>query len=224
MAVGARLEGVTKRYRLGDGSELRAADGVTLEIEAGRRTAVVGASGSGKSTLLHLLGAIDTPDEGRIFVGDAEITGRSRKKLAEYRSRIGFVFQRFQLLPALSALDNVMAPLVFRATARERKERARELLTAVGLGSRLDARPDQLSGGQQQRVAIARALVVQPVLLLADEPTGNLDSGAASEIIELLGLVQKRYETTLVIATHDPEVAASCDRTVHVRDGRVSGE
>lgn len=221
MAVGARLEGVTKQYRLGDGSELRAVNDVTFEFEAGSLTAVVGASGSGKSTLLHLLGAIDVPDQGTITVGDDEITRYSRRQLADYRSRVGFVFQQFHLLPALSAVDNVAAPLVFHVNARERTKRAMEMLAAVGLAGRADARPEQLSGGQQQRVAIARALVVEPALLLADEPTGNLDSGSAAEILELLTDVQRTFAATLIVATHDMRVAAHCDRVVEVQDGRV---
>lgn len=221
MAVGARLEGVTKKYRLGDGSELRAVDDVTFNFEAASVTGVVGASGSGKSTLLHLLGAIDEPDAGTITVGDETITGYSRRRLADYRARVGFVFQQFHLLPALSAVDNVAAPLVFRLSTRERNERAMRMLTAVGLGDRADSRPEQLSGGQQQRVAIARALVVEPALLLADEPTGNLDSASAAEILEVLLEVQQRFSATLIIATHDSRVAEQCDRVVQVRDGRV---
>lgn len=221
MAVGARLEGVTKRYRLGDGSELRAVNDVTFEFEAGSLTAVVGASGSGKSTLLHLLGAIDVPDQGTITVGGETITAYGRKQLADYRARVGFVFQKFHLLPALSAVDNVAAPLVFHANARERTKRAMHMLAAVGLADRADARPEQLSGGQQQRVAIARALVVEPTLILADEPTGNLDSASAAEILELLTEVQRAFAATLIIATHDMRVAAHCGRVVEVQDGRV---
>ena len=221
MAVDVRLEGVTRRYRLGDGSELRAMDDVSLSFAAASRTAVVGASGSGKSTLLHLIGAIDSPDEGVIRVGEEEITSYSRRQLADYRAGIGFVFQQFHLIPALSALDNVAAPLVFRANARERRNRALEMLDAVGLAGRADARPEALSGGQQQRVAIARALVVQPSIVLADEPTGNLDSGSAEEILNLLMEVQERFAATLIIATHDSGVADRCDRIVRVQDGRV---
>jgi putative ABC transport system ATP-binding protein len=157
-----RLVHVSKRFRLGDGSQLMAADDVTLDIADGRRTALVGPSGSGKSTLLHLVGAIDVPDEGRIFVGDVEVTALGRRQLSEYRSTIGFVFQQFHLLPALSVLENVSAPLVGRCPAKERRARAQEMLEAVGLAGRASSRPGQLSGGQQQRVAIARALVVRP--------------------------------------------------------------
>lgn len=222
VAVGARLEGVTKKYRLGDGTELRAVDNVSFEFPEGSTTAVVGASGSGKSTLLHLLGAIDVPDEGTIVVGEDEITRFTRRQLADYRSRTGFVFQQFHLLPALSAVDNVAAPLVFQAKVQERTKRALDMLEAVGLAGRADSRPEQLSGGQQQRVAIARALVVQPSLLLADEPTGNLDSKSAEEILDLLLSVQQDSGATLIIATHDSRVAARCDRVIEVKDGRVA--
>ena len=167
------------------------------------------------------LGAIDDPDEGRIVVGDIEVTALGRRQLSDYRSTIGFVFQQFHLLPALSVLDNVAAPLVRRCPAKERRARAQETLEAVGLAGRASSRPGQLSGGQQQRVAIARALVVRPALLLADEPTGNLDSATADDILELLAEVQCRFNTTLVIATHDSTVAASCDAVIAVRDGRV---
>lgn len=216
-----RFEHVSKRYRLGDGSELMAADDVTVDIADGKRTALVGPSGSGKSTLLHLVGAIDVPNEGRIFVGDVEVTALGRRQLSEYRSTIGFVFQQFHLVPALTVLDNVIAPLVGRCPATERRARAQEMLEAVGLAGRASSRPGQLSGGQQQRVAIARALVVRPALLLADEPTGNLDSATADDILELLAEVQGRFNTTLVIATHDTTVARSCDAIIAVRDGRV---
>jgi putative ABC transport system ATP-binding protein len=215
------LEHVSKRYRLGDGSELKAADDVDVDIANGKRTALVGPSGSGKSTLLHLIGAIDVPDEGRIFVGAVEVPALGRRQLSEYRSTIGFVFQQFHLLPALTALDNVSAPLVGRCPAKERRARAQEMLEAVGLAERTSSRPGQLSGGQQQRVAIARALVVRPALLLADEPTGNLDSATAHDILELLVDVQGRFNTTLVIATHDMAVAAGCDAMIAVRDGRI---
>lgn len=221
MSALVRMERVTKRYPLGDGSVIRAADCVTLELAAGRRTALVGPSGSGKSTLLHLIAAIDIPDEGRITVGNVEITSLSRRLMADYRAGIGFVFQQFHLIPALTAIDNVSAPLVRRCPSRERRARALEMLDAVGLADRGDARPEQLSGGQQQRVAIARALIVRPALLLADEPTGNLDSTSAAGVLDLLGDVQQRYATTLVVATHDPDVAAYCNDVVEVHDGRA---
>ncbi|MFZ1412010.1 MAG: ABC transporter ATP-binding protein [Micropruina sp.] len=217
-----KLERVTKKFHLGDGSWLKAADNVSLELGAGRRTALVGPSGSGKSTLLHLLGAIDTPDEGVITVDGVAVTGLSRRAAADYRSRVGFIFQQFHLVPALTLIDNVTAPLMGRRFAGDRRAHARGLLEAVGLGERANARPGELSGGQQQRVAIARALVASPTLILADEPTGNLDSVTAAEVIDLLTSLQTEYGATLVIATHDSGIAESCDDVVQVRDGRVS--
>ncbi|MDN5766457.1 MAG: ABC transporter ATP-binding protein, partial [Humibacillus sp.] len=214
--VGVRLEGVSKTYRLGDGSTLTAADDITLSIEAGRFTAVVGASGSGKSTLLHLIGAIDRPDTGSITVGDQDITALNRRQLADYRSRIGFVFQQFHLLPALTVTDNVLAPLVARKTSYDRHRRAAELIDAVGLTGRESAVPSQLSGGQQQRVAIARALIANPSVILADEPTGNLDSHTSAEILELLRSLQHDHATTLIMATHDHQIADTADTTIHI--------
>ncbi|HMQ36456.1 MAG TPA: ABC transporter ATP-binding protein [Micropruina sp.] len=221
MSALVRLDAVSKLYSLGDGSVLRAADAVTIEIAEGTRTALVGASGSGKSTLLHLMGAVDVPDEGRIVVDGTDITSLNRRRLADYRAGVGFVFQQFHLLPALTVLDNVAAPLVGRCSGTERKKRSLEMLEAVGLADRATAYPEQLSGGQQQRVAIARSLVVRPSLLLADEPTGNLDSTTAAQIVRLLSEVQERYSVTMVIATHDGGIAASCDDVLEVRDGRV---
>ncbi len=215
------LDQVTKTYRLGDSSSLVAADDVTLTLAAGSRTALVGASGSGKSTLLHLIGAIDVPDSGTITVGEDVITSFSRRQLADFRATIGFVFQQFHLLAALSLLDNVAAPLVGRKVTGKRR-RALEALDAVGLADRAGALPAQLSGGQQQRVAIARALVVRPRLLLADEPTGNLDSHTADDILDLLGELHGRYGTTIVLATHDPDVAGTCDDLIRIVDGRAN--
>ncbi|MDF1489013.1 ABC transporter ATP-binding protein [Tessaracoccus caeni] len=222
MSVGVTLDQVTKAYRLGDGSLLRAADDVSVSLAAGRRTALIGASGSGKSTLLHLMGAIDVPDSGTITVGDEVITGRPPRWLADYRSRIGFVFQQFHLLPALTLLDNVCAPLVGRPFDGNKRERGREVLDAVGLAGRESALPSQLSGGQQQRVAIARALVAHPMLLLADEPTGNLDAETSAGILDLIGDLHQRYGTTVVIATHDTEVAAICDDVLRIERGHAT--
>lgn len=216
------LEGVTKTYKLGDGSVLKAADEVSLELPAGGRTALIGASGSGKSTLLNLIGAVERPDHGTITVGGQQITTCTRRQLADFRSGIGFVFQQFHLLAALSVLDNVLAPLSGRAFDGDRVLRARELLAAVGLEGREDALPSQLSGGQQQRAAIARALINQPKLLLADEPTGNLDSRIGAEILALIADLPTRLGTTVIIATHDPMVAGFCDTLVHITDGKAS--
>ena len=185
---GARveLENLSKRYRLSEGNTITALDRVTLSIPAGMVAAITGPSGSGKSTLLHVVGAMDSTDDGRITVADVEVTKLSPKGRTSYRRRIGFVFQRFHLLAALSALDNVAAPLIPYKTDFDPHERANELLTAVGLVGRGQSLPSRLSGGEQQRVAIARALINDPMLLLADEPTGNLDSHTGAEIVELI--------------------------------------
>ncbi len=223
-SVGADIElvGVTKRFAVGAESSIVAADDVTLTIPAGRTTALVGPSGSGKSTLLHLIGAIEEVDSGTITVDGVVVTGLSRRQAADYRSRVGFVFQQFHLIPALTLVDNVAAPLMGRPFDGDRRKWAAELLDAVGLGSRLKARPSELSGGQQQRVAIARALVAKPTLILADEPTGNLDSVTAVEVMELLAGLLDSVNATLVVATHDEGLAATCDLTVGVLDGRTT--
>jgi putative ABC transport system ATP-binding protein len=214
------VEGLSKRYETG-GTEIRALEAVAMTIESGGLVGVTGPSGSGKSTLLHLIGAMDSADAGRIVVGDCEVTSLSRRDQVSYRRRIGFVFQRFHLLPALTALDNVGAPLMPYRTEFNKLERARELLAAVGLGGRADALPSELSGGQQQRVAIARALVNDPMLVLADEPTGNVDSRTGAEIIELLLQLREQRGMTVIVATHDPVIASRCDRIVRLLDGRV---
>jgi putative ABC transport system ATP-binding protein len=220
--AGAAVEvsGVAKRYSTG-AQAVAALDGVSLSIEAGALVAVAGPSGSGKSTLLHLLGAMDVPDEGTIRVGAAEVTALSRRERVDYRRRIGFVFQSFHLLSALTALDNVAAPLLPYRADFDKHDRARELLAAVGLAGREDALPSELSGGQQQRVAIARALVNEPTLLLADEPTGNLDSRTGEELLQLLLGLRAQRGTTVVVATHDPVIASRCDRVVRLQDGRI---
>lgn len=220
--VDIRVADLSKDYTLGDGTTLHAADHASFTTTAGEFVALTGPSGSGKSTLLHLVGAIDTPDSGTITVGDAAVTDMRGNALADYRSRIGFVFQQFHLLPALSLRDNVRAPLVGRRPAFDTSARAAELLDAVGLSGRHDAVPAHLSGGQQQRVAIARALVNTPGLLLADEPTGNLDSHTAAEIMRLLATLRDAYGTTILLATHDPLVAEQADRVLHVTDGRLT--
>nr|WP_240982398.1 ABC transporter ATP-binding protein [Streptomyces sp. S3(2020)] len=207
------MRGVTRRY-----PGLVALDGVDLEIGDGEAVAVTGPSGSGKSTVLHLVGGMDRPDEGAIEIDGKELTAR---QLDAHRRRIGFVFQRFHLLPALTVLDNVLAPVLPRRVDFDRRARAMELLGAVGLAARADALPSELSGGQQQRVATARALINRPGLLLADEPTGNLDSATGREIIDLLLSLRERYGMTLLLTTHDPEVAVSCDRIVRLHDGRI---
>ena len=221
---GLHLTGVHKTYSPGNAEPITAVDDVSLDLAAGDTAALTGPSGSGKSTLLHLLGAIDAPDSGTIEVGGTAITSLGRGRLAAYRATVGFVFQKFHLLPALSARDNVIAPALprRRRLSFDPAARAQQLLEAVGLGDRAGALPSQLSGGQQQRVAIARALIMQPGLLLADEPTGNLDSATGTEIIDLLLALNAEHGTTLVIATHDPAIAGRCHHVIRVHDGSIT--
>jgi len=223
--AGANIDvaAVGKRYAT-ERNAVVALDSVSFEAAAGSLLAVMGPSGSGKSPLLHLIGAMDTADEGRIVVGEYEVTKLGRREQPAYRRRIGFVFQRFHLLSALTALDNVAAPLLPFQTDFDKHGRARELLAAVGLGAREASLPSELSGGEQQRVAIARALVNDPILLLADEPTGNLDSQTGAEIMELLLELRERRGMTVLVATHDPVVASACERIIRLRDGRILDE
>jgi putative ABC transport system ATP-binding protein len=218
--AGVRIESVSKRYRAGEIS-VTALDSVSLVVEPGSVVAVTGPSGSGKSTLLHVLGAMEAPDDGTIEVGDVELTSLSKRQQVAYRRRIGFVFQRFHLLPAMSAQDNVAAPLLPYRTSFDKHARARDVLAAVGLAGRERSLPSELSGGQQQRVAIARALVNDPVLLLADEPTGNLDSQTGTEIVDLLLDLRARLGMTVILATHDTVVASRSERIVRLLDGQV---
>jgi putative ABC transport system ATP-binding protein len=197
--------------------------GVDLEIARGEFVALVGPSGSGKSTVLNLVGGLDRSTEGEIWIDGTRLSGSDEKTLTRHRrQRVGFVFQSFNLLPRLTAEENVALPLMFSGVPeKERRARARALLEQVGLGERLTHRPTQLSGGEQQRVAIARALVGQPALLLADEPTGNLDTATGVEIMRLLKELNQEHGLTLLVVTHDPEVAAFADRVVRLRDGQV---
>ena len=214
-----RLRGVTKVFRSLDAT-VTAVDDVSLDIPTGSVTALTGPSGCGKSTLLHLIGALVTPDCGSVTVLGSELTTLRPRALAAHRRRVGIVFQRFNLLPSLTVLDNVLAPLIPSGVAAHR-DRARELITRVGLAGRENTLATRLSGGQQQRVAIARALVASPGLLLADEPTGNLDSTTSAGIIELLLHLRDDQGVTLIIATHDPTLAARGDRLIEMLDGHV---
>ncbi len=218
--VVARLEGVTRSYRRG-AEEIRALDGVDLEVRRGEWLAITGPSGSGKSTLLHLLGLLDRPTAGRVFLEgrDASLLGDADASRLRGR-RIGFVFQDFHLLPDETALRNVMLPLLYAGGA-DARTRAAEALRRVGLESRMAHRPGELSGGEQQRVAVARALVKDPLLILADEPTGNLDSASGGRVLDLLSAIHG-LGRTLVVVTHDPAVAARAGRAVEVRDGRLA--
>lgn len=213
------LRGVEKSYRLGT-RLVRVLSAVDLTIGAGEFVAIMGASGSGKSTLLHVLGLLDRHDGGSYRLGGEETSTLDDAGAARVRNhRLGFVFQSFHLLPYKSALDNVALPLFYRGVPRaERRARARALLERLGLAERLDHRPDELSGGQRQRAAIARALVTDPPVILADEPTGNLDSAAATEVLALVEQLH-REGRTIVLVTHDPGVAARADRVLHMRDG-----
>jgi putative ABC transport system ATP-binding protein len=217
--------GVTKVYRL-DGVEVRALDGVDLVVERGDSVAIMGPSGSGKSTLLGLLGGLDRPTSGTLRFDGRDVTGLSEDELAAVRNRVvGFVFQSFQLLPRTAAVANAGLPLVYRGLGRsERRRLATDALTAVGLAHRLQHRPSQLSGGEQQRVAIARALVTEPAMLLADEPTGNLDSRSGEEVLELLARLHLEGGGGVVVVTPDPGVAARFRRKVTLHDGRLSSE
>jgi putative ABC transport system ATP-binding protein len=218
------LSRVARRFRVDAEQSITALDGVSLEIADGAAVALQGPSGSGKSTLLHVIGALDRPDEGTVTVGGMQLGGLSRRELAVHRRRVGFVFQRFNLLAALTVVDNVMAPVLPYRVRFDKQARARELLAAVGLAGRETSLPSRLSGGQQQRVAIARALINDPAIVLADEPTGNLDSRTGAEIVDLLLGLRAERGMTVVLATHDSQVAARCDRVVRLLDGRVSDD
>ena len=217
-----QLSGVHKHYGEGE-SEVRALDGVDLRVERGEFVAIMGSSGSGKSTCMNILGCLDRPTDGEYRLADVLVNQLSGDGLTLLRRHyIGFVFQGFNLLARTSALENVELPLVYRRVPRgERKERAKHALSLVGLGDRLDHAPSQLSGGQQQRVAIARALVTEPDILMADEPTGNLDSARTHEVMELLADLNRERGITIVMVTHEPDVAAFAKRNVIFRDGRI---
>jgi putative ABC transport system ATP-binding protein len=215
-------EGIEKVYALEE-AEVRALRGVSIAIERGEHVALTGPSGSGKSTLMHILGCLDRPTRGRLRLEGEDVAHLDDDALAEIRNRrIGFVFQQFHLLPRLTAIGNVELPLVYAgAPGRERRERARRALEAVELSHRADHVPARLSGGERQRVAIARALVGEPALLLADEPTGNLDTRTGGEILALFARLVRERGVTLVMVTHDPHVAASAARVVRLVDGEI---
>src|SRR5712692_3341631 len=219
------IDGVSKLYTLGE-SEVRALDGVSLHIPRGEMTAIMGPSGSGKSTLLAILGCLDVPTVGTYQLDGENVEQLNDDELAAVRSRkIGFVFQQFNLLARTSALDNVMLPLTYAGVSgRDRRRLATEALQKVGLGDRLHHRPNELSGGQQQRVAIARALVNIPAILLADEPTGALDSKTGAEIIGLFQRLHSELGQTVIYVTHDPFIARHTQRIVRIADGRIAGD
>lgn len=219
-----RLEQVSRDFLVGD-QVVHALDRVDLEIQAGEYISVMGPSGSGKSTLLNLLGLLDRPTSGTYWLNDKDVSALADSELAEQRQRnIGFIFQSFHLIPRLSALENVELPLVLAGAAlKERRERAREVLDAVGLSARLDHRPDQLSGGERQRVAIGRAIIMRPGVLLADEPTGNLDSKSGDEVIEIIEQLN-RDGICLLVVTHDPDLGDRAHRHLKMHDGKIVGD
>jgi len=217
-----RMEGVHKRYAL-DGVEIHALRGVDLCVRPGEFLAIMGPSGSGKSTLMNIIGCLDLPDSGTYWLRGEAVPHLEPDSLAVLRNReIGFVFQNFNLLPRTSALENVETPLIYAGVRRgERRRRARELLERVGLGRRLTHEPNQLSGGEQQRVAVARALINRPTLILADEPTGNLDTATSREILSLLEELNRKEGITILVITHEAEIGRTAGRCLQLRDGRV---
>jgi len=222
-ASAARTEQLVKCYGSGQ-SQVRALDGVDIEIPEGSFTAVMGPSGSGKSTLLHCMAGLDSADDGRVWIGGEEITSMADRRLTRLRrDRVGFVFQAFNLLPVLSAAANITLPLDIAGRSADRDWLA-TVVDAVGLADRLTHRPSELSGGQQQRVAIARALVSRPAVVFADEPTGNLDSRASAEVLDLLRRCVSEFGQTVVMVTHDPVAASYSRRVVFLADGRVVGD
>lgn len=217
-----KLENVWKTYKLGD-SSLSVLRGVSLEIKPGSFATIMGPSGSGKSTLMYMLGLLDTPSQGKIYLQDQDTSVFSEDKLAEVRGKkIGFIFQQFNLLQNLTALENVMLPMVFQGVSESaRKEKAKKLLESVNLGKRINHKPSEMSGGEQQRIAIARSLVNDPEILIADEPTGNLDSTNGKVVMEILSKLHKDQKKTIVVVTHDPTIAHYSSNIIHISDGQV---
>jgi putative ABC transport system ATP-binding protein len=216
------LKNITKTFKLGD-ETLNALDNVNLNVDAGDFVAIVGPSGSGKSTLANIIGGLDRPTSGSVIIDGQDLSHVKDRAMSDYRnSHIGFVFQSFNLQGTNTALENVMLPMVFaRTKSKERKARATEALQAVGLGDRLKHKPNQLSGGQRQRVAIARAMVMKPSIIIADEPTGNLDSGRGEEIMKLLKALVKQG-MTLIVITHDMTIARQASRIIEIHDGKLT--
>jgi putative ABC transport system ATP-binding protein len=217
-----KLDNVWKIYQLGK-VELSILKGINLEIAQGAFVVILGPSGSGKSTMLNMVGCLDLPTKGIVYLGGDDISKMSQDQLAQVRGRkIGFIFQQFNLLHNLSAIENVMLPMVFQGkSGKERMERAKSLLTSLGLGDRINHRPSELSGGEQQRIAIARALSNDPDIIVADEPTGNLDSTTGKKIMEILTDLHKKEGKTIIVVTHDPTIAHYSSQVVHIMDGQL---
>jgi putative ABC transport system ATP-binding protein len=217
-------ENLTRIYKLGE-TEVIGTKDINLRIEDGEFLSVVGPSGSGKSTLLHLLGGLDKPTHGRVIIDGVNIVKLKEKEICNFRlNKIGFVFQSFNLIPTLTAIENALAPLAPRGIDDEEKNRAMGLLETVGLGDRIDHVPSQLSGGEQQRIAIARALINNPEIVLADEPTGELDTKSGEDILRLMAKMNERENVTFIIVTHDPRVSEKTRRTIKIQDGEIVGD
>jgi len=218
-----KLENVWKKYKLAKGEELPILKEINLKIASGSFVTIMGPSGSGKSTLMYFLGLLDVPSEGKIYLEGQDVSKFSQDKLAEQRGKkIGFIFQQFNLLQNLTALENVMLPMIFQGIGeKERKEIAIKLLKLVNLGSRINHKPTEVSGGEQQRIAIARSLVNDPEIIIADEPTGNLDSSTGKTIMEILTKLHKEQKKTIIVVTHDPNIASYSQNIVHLQDGRI---
>ncbi len=218
-----KIKNLHKQYKMGKDNFVKALDGIDLEIKKGEMVAVIGPSGSGKSTLMHMMGCLDKPDEGEIWINDQKVSSLKSKALTKIRSKeIGFVFQTFNLITTLTAQENVaLAAEYFGKSARESMEIALTSLDKVNMKNRARHKPSELSGGQRQRVAVARSLINNPSFILADEPTGNLDTKSSEHVIELLQKLNKDQQTTVIIVTHNPEIAQQCGRTITIRDGKI---
>ncbi len=215
-----RVENLTKTYGSGD-NQVRALDGVSFSVEKGQFLAIIGPSGSGKSTLLHILGGVDTPTSGKVYMDGQDVYAKSEEQLAVFRRReVGLVYQFYNLIPVLDVRENITLPVLMDGR-KVNEERLKELLDVLGLVGREKHLPNQLSGGQQQRVSIGRALMNAPAVVLADEPTGNLDSKASQEIVDLLRYSNKKYDQTLIVITHDENIALQADRVIAIEDGRI---
>ena len=217
-----KLENVWKRFKLA-GEDLSILKGINLEIMPGTFVTIMGPSGSGKSTLMYLLGLLDTPSDGKIFLNGKDVSDFSEDRLAQIRGKkIGFIFQQFNLLQNLSALENVMLPMIFQGIPEnQRIEKAKMLLDSVDLGHRVNHKPKEMSGGEQQRIAIARSLVNDPEILIGDEPTGNLDSSTGKTVMEILTKLHKEQKKTIIVVTHDPNIASYSQNIIHIQDGQI---